>query len=251
MVPFAVLSCIAPIILVVILPFFQIDAFYFFFEDFLPDPHFRQIGTIIRSHLLRTTLITAICEITRTLVIFVLTFIIFTETGLKCLAALLSKNMSVTQIRTHYKRLLIVLTMTEGAVAAGIGLGLTALFVLTVLFFWLVIKASNSTPFSIYMFALCINFILLGILLLLLDIGAKVSDLTLNLVETSYKNVRLYSKVESTGLERHMAKILRMQTKALMAYKAPYGKSIKIDRSFVRNFIYHLIDKTVFVILTF
>jgi len=250
MVPFVVLSCIAPIFCVVILPFLKIGAYYFFFEDILPDPHSREIGTVIWTHLLRSLLITAFCEIGRTLVTAMLTFIIFAETLLKCLAALLSKRMNFTQIRTHSKRLLIVLTMTEGAVATGIGMGLTTLFLFAILLFWLVIKASTSLPLSIYMLLICFNFILLA-MLLLLDMAVRLSDLTKNVVENCYMNVRYFANVESHGLEKHMATILLLQTKSLVAYKASYGKGIKIDRTFVRNFIYHLLDKTAIALLTF
>jgi len=251
MTPLAVSTCIGPIICVVIVPFLQIGAYYFFFEDMLPDPHFREIGTIIWTHILRTLLTTASCEIGRTLVMAMLTFIIFAETVLKFLAALLSKRMCFTQIRTHYKRLLIVLTMAEGAVATGIEMGLTALFLSTILLLWLVIKASSSLALSIYMLVICFGFILLAILLLLLDMAGRLSDLTQNVVENCYMNVSYYAKVESKGLEKHMAKILLMQTKALVAYKASYGIVAKIDRAFVENFIYHLIDQTTTALLTF
>jgi len=251
LVPSAVSSCICPIIIVVLVPFLKIGAYYFVFEYMLPDPHSREIGTIIWTHLLRTFLTIESCEVARTLVMTMLTIMIFTDSLLKCLTALLSKRMSFTQIRTHYKRLLIVLTMTEGAVAAGLWMGLTAWFLLTIILIWLVIKASSNLPLSIYMIVICFCFILLALLLLLLDMAGRLSDLTKNVVDYCYMNVCYYAKVESTGLERHMAKILLLQTKALVAYKASYGIVTKVDRAFVENFIYHLIDNTVTALLTF
>jgi len=251
MVPTAAVACILPATCVLFVPSLQLGTWYFLFEDILPDPHYRERSTIILTFLLRTMLSIGCCETGRCLVTFGLSFIILANNVVKYLRAMLSDRMSFMQIRTHYKRILILATLLERAVGIGIWLALTALFWSIVLLFWIVTKGSSNLPLFLYLLLVLSGICILAILLIMLDMVARMSDLTTNVVKRCQRNVTYYAKVESSGIEKHMAKILLLQSKALRIYKPPYGRFMKIDRGFVENFLYHLIDKTATASLTF
>ncbi|CAL8132171.1 unnamed protein product [Orchesella dallaii] len=232
-------------------PFLEIDAGYFVFQDILPDAYYRSRSTIFLLYIVRNvSLFAVIAEATRILVAVLLTSIVFGESLQNYLQFLISGSLDFRKFPRQYKCFMVATHVFDREMNIILVFDLSIPFWVIVLLFYLVVKATTGVPMVMYVVIVILWVVFVSGAMIWISLITGVCEISKTAVKTCRLNVRYWYEIHLRGYG-HRGKILELEANSLQVYCMKYGGFAVIDRQFFITFLSNLVDQIFTTLMIF